>query len=37
MALIHCPECSRQVSDSASVCPNGGFNLDEFKTDIYMQ
>lgn len=32
MALIHCPECSREVSDSASACPNCGFDLTEYKT-----
>lgn len=27
MALIHCPECNSQVSDTADTCPNCGFNL----------
>ena len=24
MALIHCPECGREISDQASVCPGCG-------------
>lgn len=27
MALIHCPECGREVSDRASSCPGCGFPL----------
>lgn len=27
MALISCPECGKQVSDSASSCPNCGYQL----------
>ena len=27
MALIECPECSRQVSTTASSCPNCGYNI----------
>lgn len=27
MALINCPECGKQVSDSAVMCPNCGFNV----------
>lgn len=27
MALIHCPECDKEVSDKASSCPNFGFPL----------
>ena len=27
MALISCPECNREVSDSATVCPGCGFPL----------
>lgn len=25
MALINCPECNREVSDKAEICPNCGF------------
>lgn len=27
MALIECPECKHQVSDSADACPSCGFNI----------
>lgn len=27
MALITCPECKKQISDSASSCPNCGYQL----------
>lgn len=27
MALITCPECGRQVSDAAQVCPNCGYPI----------
>ena len=27
MALIYCPECGKQVSDSAASCPNCGFGI----------
>ena len=27
MALIHCPECNAEVSDTAAVCPHCGFDL----------
>lgn len=27
MALIYCPECNHQVSDTAETCPNCGFDL----------
>ena len=30
MALINCPECNRQVSDSAVSCPNCGFGVKEY-------
>lgn len=29
MALIKCPECGREVSDKAKVCPNCGFGIVE--------
>jgi len=27
MALISCPECKKQISETASACPNCGFHL----------
>jgi hypothetical protein len=33
MALVSCPECSRQVSDHASACPHCGYPLAGF-TDV---
>ena len=33
MALIKCPECNHEVSDSAETCPNCGYRLKENKTD----
>lgn len=30
MALINCPECGKQVSDSAIQCPNCGFGVDAY-------
>lgn len=35
MALIKCPECNHDVSDSAETCPNCG-NIGE-KTDSTLQ
>ncbi len=29
MALIKCPECKKKISESASSCPNCGFELDK--------
>lgn len=31
MALISCPECGHDVSDSAVTCPNCGFRLKKQK------
>ena len=28
MALIHCPECGREISDQAKACPGCGFPMD---------
>lgn len=33
MALINCPECNREISDSAKVCPNCGFKLKKPKKE----
>ena len=27
MALINCPECGKEVSDSAEMCPNCGYSI----------
>ncbi|MGD9931655.1 MAG: zinc ribbon domain-containing protein [Mangrovibacterium sp.] len=27
MALIHCPECNKQISDQAQSCPNCGYPI----------
>ena len=32
MALIKCPECSKEISDKANNCPNCGCPLSEFIT-----
>lgn len=29
MALINCPECARQISDTAEICPHCGFKISE--------
>lgn len=34
MALIRCPECGKEVSDKASVCPNCGYkNIKQIRLD----
>lgn len=33
MALINCPECNKEISDTAKSCPNCGYELPT-KTDI---
>lgn len=33
MALITCPECNHEISDTASVCPNCGYSLKVSKTE----
>lgn len=30
MALINCPECNKEISDSAKSCPNCGFNIGKY-------
>ena len=35
MALIKCPECGHDVSDTAETCPNCGYRLKE-KTTIHL-
>ena len=34
MALINCPECGKQVSDTASVCPNCGYAISNIDKDF---
>lgn len=37
MALIRCPECGKQVSDTAKACPNCGYDFEavrEFEKDL---
>jgi len=34
MALINCPECNREVSDTAMTCPNCGYSLKETTKDV---
>jgi DNA-directed RNA polymerase subunit RPC12/RpoP len=34
MALIKCPECDNNISDSAKSCPHCGFNLDLIKNTV---
>lgn len=33
MALINCPECSRQISDAADICPNCGYPIAKITED----
>ena len=33
MALVTCPECGKQVSDSAAACPNCGFAVAKANND----
>lgn len=34
MALIKCPECNREVSDQAKICPHCGYKLTKIKRKI---
>lgn len=34
MALINCPECKHEISDTASICPNCGYKLKTTKLNI---
>lgn len=31
MALIECPECKKEISDTAKTCPNCGYELHKEK------
>ncbi len=33
MSLIHCPDCGKQVSDSADTCPNCAYPLSNLKNN----
>ncbi len=35
MALITCPECSKQVSDQASSCPSCGYPITQEEEDVF--
>ena len=37
MALINCPECGKEVSDTANLCPHCGYNLKRNKTNNQVQ
>lgn len=30
MALIHCPECDKDVSDTAKICPHCGYDIQSY-------
>ncbi|MCQ2609239.1 MAG: zinc ribbon domain-containing protein [Lachnospiraceae bacterium] len=34
MALINCPECGKQISDKAKVCPNCGYETDQMSSKV---
>lgn len=34
MALIRCPECGREISDKATVCPGCGYPMAENHRDL---
>ena len=36
MALIKCPECKKQVSDSAETCPHCGYKLKETSVEKHI-
>jgi len=29
MALVNCPECKKEVSETANLCPNCGFKISD--------
>lgn len=31
MALINCPECNKEISDTAKICPNCGYKINRRK------
>ena len=34
MALISCPECGKEISDRAKVCPNCGYPIEEYVQEL---
>lgn len=36
MALINCPECSKEISDKAESCPNCGFPIQKEESEEYL-
>ncbi|MGG7036712.1 MAG: zinc-ribbon domain-containing protein [Flavobacterium sp.] len=34
MSLIHCPDCGKQVSDNANICPNCAYPLSNLKNNV---
>ncbi|WP_194608622.1 zinc ribbon domain-containing protein [Clostridium vitabionis] len=34
MALIRCPECGREVSDQAEMCPGCGYNVKQYYDNL---
>lgn len=37
MALQPCPECSKKISESATICPNCGFSFSKENVQKYQQ
>ncbi|MCI8306553.1 MAG: zinc ribbon domain-containing protein [Lachnospiraceae bacterium] len=37
MALIKCPECGKEISDTASSCPNCGFSIRKKQKSIHLK
>ena len=37
MALIHCPECDKEVSDTAKMCPHCGYDIARYIQQIEQQ
>ena len=33
--LINCPECNKEVSDKAEICPNCGFKINTLRQGVY--
>lgn len=34
MALIKCPECGKEISDKATLCPNCGYPISQISEDM---
>ena len=37
MALIHCPECNKEVSNTAKMCPHCGYDIAGYIQQIEQQ